>query len=78
MLSIAVAFLLFGVLHGVISGFEGVRAKLSETRLRVMNQTNILEALPIAYETQIAQVPGVRRVTHMAALLRYFRMRRTA
>ena len=58
-LSIAVAFLLFGVLNGVIAGFHGAQSKLSETRLRVMNRANILEAMPIAYGARIAQVPGV-------------------
>jgi putative ABC transport system permease protein len=72
MLSIAAAFLLFGILQGVISSFDGVLSKMSDTRLRVMNQTNMFEVLPIAYEMQIAQVPGVRRVTHMAALSSIF------
>ena len=71
-LSIAAAFLLFGVLQGVVSGFDGVVAKMSDTRLRVMNRTNMFEVLPVAYETQIARVPGVRRVTRMAALSSIF------
>jgi len=72
MASIAVAFLLFGILQGVVSGFDGAIAKLSSTRLRVMNRTNLFEGLPIAYETRIARVPGVRRVTHVAALASVF------
>ncbi len=68
-LSIAVAFLLFGVLNGVIAGFDYAASKMSETRLRVMNRANILEAMPISYEARIAQVPGVRNVSHLAILV---------
>jgi putative ABC transport system permease protein len=71
-LSIAVAFLLFGVLHGVITGFDGAVSKLSDTRLRVMNRANILEAMPIAYESQIARVPGVRAVSHVVIFGGYY------
>jgi putative ABC transport system permease protein len=46
-LSIAVAFLLFGVLHGVMTAFTDVQSKLSETRLRVTKRANILEPMPI-------------------------------
>ncbi len=71
-LSIAVAFLLFGVLHGVIVGFEGAVSKMSDTRLRVMNRANILEGLPISYAQRIAAVPGVRAVAHATILLSYY------
>jgi putative ABC transport system permease protein len=47
-LSIAVAFLLFGVLRGVMTGFTEVKSKMSETRLRVTNRANILESMPLA------------------------------
>jgi putative ABC transport system permease protein len=71
-LSIAVAFLLFGILNGVIAGFDGALSKMSETRLRVMNRANILEAMPISYEARIAKVPGVRSVSHFAILVAYY------
>ncbi len=71
-LSIAVAFLLFGILNGVIAGFDGALSKMSDTRLRVMNRANILEAMPISYEARIAAVPGVRAVSHFAILIAYY------
>ena len=71
-LSIVVAFLLFGVLNGVISGFDYAASKMSDTRLRVMNRANILEAMPISYESRIAQIPGVRNVSHLAILIAYY------
>lgn len=71
-LSISVAFLLFGVLHGVTAGFQGAADKMSDTRLRVMNRANILEALPIAYQSRIARVPGVRGVTNFTIMIAYY------
>jgi len=73
MASIAVAFLLFGLMQGVISGFDSAVSKMSATRLRVMNRTNMFEVLPIAYEAQIARIPGVRSTAPMAALASTFR-----
>ena len=71
-LSIAVAFLLFGVLQGVVAGFEGARAKLSDTRLRVTNRANLIEPIPIAYKSQIAAVPGVNAISYFVIFVGYF------
>ncbi len=71
-LSIAVAFLLFGLLNGVIAGFDGALSKMSDTRLRVMNRANILETMPISYGDRIARVPGVRSVSYFAILIAYY------
>ena len=70
--SIAFAFLLFGLLQGVIAGFDGVVHKMSASRLRVLNSTSFSEALPVAYASQIARVPGVRVVTHATSLVSLF------
>ncbi|MGE0623463.1 MAG: ABC transporter permease [Pseudomonadales bacterium] len=72
LLSIVVAFLLFGLLQGVLSGFDGALSKMSDTRLRVMNRANMLETLPIAYEARIARLPGVQGVTHATILIAYY------
>ena len=71
-MSIAVAFLLFGVLHGVTSGFDGALAKLSDTRLRVTNRANLFEVMPIAYKSSIAHVPGVRAISYFTIFVGYF------
>ncbi len=71
-LSIAAAFLLFGVLHGVTTSFDGALAKMSDVRLRVMNRANLLEALPIAYQAQIARIPGVRALTPITIFAGYY------
>ncbi|HTO58160.1 MAG TPA: hypothetical protein VMJ74_10205, partial [Pseudomonadales bacterium] len=56
LLSITVAFLLFGVLNGVVSGFDYAASKMSEMRLRVVNRANVLESMPISYEARIARI----------------------
>lgn len=75
-LSIAVAFLLFGVLQGVIAGFDGARAKMSDTRLRVTNRANLFEPLPIAYKSRIAAVPGVNAISYFVLFVGYFQDRK--
>jgi putative ABC transport system permease protein len=72
LLSITVAFLLFGVLHGVTAGFQDAASKMSDSRLRVMNRANLLEGLPIAYASQIERIPGVRAVSHATILISYY------
>jgi putative ABC transport system permease protein len=71
-LSIAVAFLLFGVLHGVIAGFDVALMKMSETRLRVTNRANFIESMPVAYKESIRGVPGVRDVAYFSAFIGYY------
>lgn len=72
LLSITVAFLLFGVLHGVTAGFQGAASKMSDVRLRVVNRANLLEALPIAYQSRIERIPGVRAVSHATIMISYY------
>src|SRR5215469_13139619 len=61
-LSIVVAFLLFGVLHGVIGGLDVLINSMSDTRLRVLNRIGFTHWMPIAIRNQIAQIPGVTGV----------------
>lgn len=63
MLSIAVAFVLFGALHGVSAAADGLVAAMSDSRLRIMSRVNINEALPIAHLSRIERVPGVEHVS---------------
>ncbi len=61
-LSIVVAFLLFGVLHGVIGGLDEMINSMSDTRLRVLNRAGFTHWMPIGMRDQIARVPGVTAV----------------
>jgi putative ABC transport system permease protein len=59
---VVVAFLLFGVLHGVTAAIEDIIGAMSDTRLRIMSRVNITEALPLAHMARIESVPGVDAV----------------
>jgi putative ABC transport system permease protein len=61
-LSIVVAFLLFGVLHGVVGGLDVLIRSMSDTRLRVVNRIGATHWMPIAIRNDIARLPGVTAV----------------
>src|SRR5215471_13318308 len=67
-LSMVVAFLLFGVLHGVSAGFDSVINAMSDSRLRVMHRAGITHWLSRTQLEQIKQIPGVK----YAAIYGYF------
>ena len=64
LLSIAVAFLLYGLLAAVRNGFEANVQLAGADRLITMHKVSIVQPLPLSYRDQIATVPGVQRVTH--------------
>ena len=61
LLSIVVAFTLFGLAHGVMAGLDALINQMSDTRLRIQSRINITEPLPLAYLARIEAVPGERR-----------------
>lgn len=64
MLSIVVAFLLFGLLQGINQGFNTVVTNLDVDRLYVTNKAGMTDGLPITHLARIRTVPGVRAVSH--------------
>jgi putative ABC transport system permease protein len=64
MLSIVVAFLLFGLLQGINQGMSHVFQSLNVDRLYIQSRISMSDGLPISYLEQIKSVPGVRAVTH--------------
>jgi putative ABC transport system permease protein len=64
MLSIVVAFLLFGLLQGINQGMNNVFQRLNVDRLYVQSRLSMSDGLPISYLEKIKSVPGVRAVTH--------------
>jgi putative ABC transport system permease protein len=78
MLSIIVAFLLFGLLQGVNQGFNSVVQNLNVNRLYTSAKTNMVDALPISYWNRIKQVPGVQHVSHWTYFGGYFREAKNA
>lgn len=64
LLSILIAFLLFGMLQGVNSAFKQTIERSNVNRLIVTNRISITESLPYAYLQQIEAMPGVALVSH--------------
>ncbi len=61
-LSIVVAFLLFGMLHGVTGALDAVVNSMSDTRLRIVNRMGFTRWMPIAVRDKVEQIPGVTAV----------------
>lgn len=64
MLSIVVAFLLFGLLQGINQGLNTVVTNLDVDRLYVTNKAGMTDGLPITHLARIKTAPGVRAVSH--------------
>jgi putative ABC transport system permease protein len=62
--SILVAFLIFGVLAGVYASFTAGEDRAAADRLVVVNKVNFTQPLPIAYYNRVRSVAGIRQVTH--------------
>jgi putative ABC transport system permease protein len=64
LLSVVIAFLLFGLLQGVNSWLSNALAETRVNRLYTVSRISYIEPLPLAYLTQIESVPGVERVAY--------------
>jgi putative ABC transport system permease protein len=62
--SVAVAFLLYGLLAAVKNGFDANVQLAGADRLITIDKVSIVQSLPSSYQTRIASVPGVKLVTH--------------
>jgi len=63
-LSILVAFVLFGYLSAIRAAFSLGVDVAGEDRLLTTHKTSIILPLPESYGARIAKIPGVQRVTH--------------
>lgn len=63
-LSIFIAFLLFGVLMAIRMAFSMGVDMAGQGRLMTIDKVSIINPLPASYENQIEQVQGVKEVTH--------------
>ncbi len=62
LLSIIVAFLLFGLLQAVNEAFNSGAETASADRMITNSKYSIIDMLPVSFQQQIAQVPGVKGV----------------
>jgi putative ABC transport system permease protein len=71
-LSIAAAFMLFGLLKGMSLGFDAWLAEMSVTRLYVQNRTLSSYGMPISHLTQIRAIDGVQAATTLTGMGGYY------
>ena len=63
MLSVAIAFWLYGTLDGVTAAFDDALISMtSAVRMRTQSRINVRAGLPLAHRARIESVPGVRDV----------------
>jgi putative ABC transport system permease protein len=63
MISVAVAFLLYGLLDGVTASFDNAIDRLTDaSRLRTASRISVVAGLPLAHRARIERVAGVRAV----------------
>ena len=76
MLSVALAFLLYGTLDGVDAAFDDALVAMTDAaRLRTQSRVNVRVGLPLSYRTRIESVPGVRDPLGAFRLLRVSALR---
>src|SRR3954470_17631042 len=64
LLSILVAFVLFGVLCAIKQALVGGVALAGRDRLIVRHKVSIIQLLPESYKARMERIPGVADVTH--------------
>lgn len=72
MISIVIAFLLFGLLQGINQGFGTAIGRLDVDRLYVSARTGMTDGMPISYLSRIRGVSGVRAVSMWAYFGGYY------
>ena len=65
LVSILIAFLIFGVLAAFERAFNAGEDVAAADRLMVVNKINFTQPLPIAYFNRVRAIEGVRQVTHL-------------
>ncbi len=78
MLSIVIAFLLFGLLQGLGKGLTDLATRGDGQRLFSANRYNALEGLPLAHRHRIGAVPGVTSVVPWVYFGGFYQDRRNA
>jgi putative ABC transport system permease protein len=63
-LSIAVAFLLYGYLCAIRAGLLAGVTVAGQDRLVVRHKVSIIQLLPVSYRERIERIPGVQQVIH--------------
>jgi putative ABC transport system permease protein len=72
LLSIMIAFLLFGLLQGVNAWLNAFGTGSNANRLYVVSRVSQIQPLPSAYLHQIQAVPGIRQATYVAGITAFY------
>ena len=72
LLSIMIAFLLFGLLQGVNAWLNAFGTGSNANRLYVVSRVSQVQPLPSAYLHQIESVPGIRQSTYIAGISGFY------
>ena len=72
LLSIMIAFLLFGLLQGINSWMSAFGTGSNANRLYVVSSVSQVQPLPSAYLHQIETVPGIRQSTYIAGFTGFY------
>jgi putative ABC transport system permease protein len=78
LLSILIAFLLFGLLQGVNAWLNAFGTGSNANRMYVVSRVSQVQPLPSAYLHQIEQVAGIRRATYIAGIAGYYQEKNNA
>lgn len=77
-LSVAVAFLLFGLLQGIDSGLKTIASDLRINRVYTNSKYTVGDGLPLAHARRIAEIRGITNVTHWTYFGGYFQDKHNA
>jgi putative ABC transport system permease protein len=72
LLSIMIAFLLFGLLQGVNAWLNAFGTGSNANRLYVVSRVSQVQPLPSAYLHQIETIPGIRQATYIAGISGFY------
>jgi putative ABC transport system permease protein len=75
-LTVALAFLVYGVLGALQHSLQGGPRDPAGTRLVVSHVAGLMENLPLAHATRVAALPGVQQVGHATWLGAWYRHER--
>jgi putative ABC transport system permease protein len=64
LLSIVVAFILFGFLSAINQALTGGVSMAGQDRLVVRHKVSIIQSLPVSYKARMERIPGVALATH--------------
>ena len=78
MLSIAIAFILFGYLSAIRMAFSLGVDIAGADRLLTINKVSLIQPLPVSYMDRIAAMPGVNAVTHADWFGGYYKDKKNA